>query len=550
MSFNRPAVGCHPAFSVVQSAIQIFPTLNFNLILMKHYKNPFMSLLLGLVLLVGTDSISVAQDTETSQTATPQEQRAGETHFLVFAPNRFDHLHHAPEFQNGMRKISEQLTRSGLPAQNIVLLHGQADAPNRLGTIANLRRELERLASVSREDRVVLFALTHGVNANGKDYLADQKTSRNGFLSGNENEMIAVAEIVDILGKSPAEHKWVLIDSASLELPIEGVSMEGAKFVIADPGTSNELLARYSDDAFGTAPLSMPNNFVVSINRGRRVHQSTDADFVSSIFLRSFIFAVSTEDRFTRHGQHVLLRETLDTMSRFLAADNHPAPEVSGSFDSNALLLPNRAESAGLIPISPEMWQAVIVQELETASKLILLYYRPRDAVALLRQTEAQLNYLQRYGEQFVAHAERARILRRMAQAMLGELQQAWTESQQAGDPLFLYVIHNSLPAAAAARQQQRSTQPATQPQPSPQSMVGRLVKVTSLSASAVEYDFAIRLRLAEVPNSPARKLTFTPIDSSRVGTLPLTAFVLGNADPVSPLLESAFNREEFDTVP
>jgi hypothetical protein len=31
---------------------------------------------------------------------------------------------------------------------------------------------------------------------------------------------------------------------------------------------------------------------------------------------------------------------------------------------------------------------------------------------------------------------------------------------------------------------------------------------------------------------------------------LPLTAFVLGNANPVSPLLESAFNREEFDTVP
>ena len=510
---------------------------------MKNYKNPFISLLFGLVLFVGT--FSVAQDADA-----PQEQRTGKTHVLVFAPNQFDHLHHAPEFQNGMRILSEQLARSGLSEQNTILLHGQADEPNRLGTIANLRRELEGLASVPREDRIVLFALTHGVNVNGKDYLADQKTSRNGFLSGNENEMIAVAELVDTLGKSPAAYKWILIDSASFELPIEGVSVEGTKFVIADPDTSNELLARYADDAFGTAPLPVPDNFVVSINRGRRIHQSVDEDFVSSVFLRSFIFAISTEDQFTQHEQHVLFQETLGTMNRFLAAENHPTPAVSGSFGSDALLLPNRTESAGLISISPEMWQAAISQEIETASKLILLYYRPGDAVALLRQTEARLNDLQRYGQQFAEYAEKARILRRMAQSMLGEAEmgQAWQEAQQAGDPLFLYVIHESVPTASTAQQPQ-------------QSMQGRLVKVSKMVPSTrnqrgqtvpavVEYDFAIRLRLVNIPNSQARKLSFIPIDSSRVGELPLTAFVLGNTDPVSPLLESAFNREECDTVP
>jgi hypothetical protein len=518
---------------------------------MKNNKNPFIPILLGGTVLVGAmfaGSICVAQDTEA-----PQAQHAGETHFVVFAPNQFDHLHKAPEFRNGMRKIAEQFVRSGLSENNTILLHGQADAPNRLGTIANLRRELERLTSVPREDRIVLFALTHGVNANGKDYLSDQKTSRNGFLSGSENEMIAVAEIVDALGKSPAEHKWVLIDSATFELPIEGISVEGAgaKFVIADPGTSSELLARYSDEAFGSSPLSAPDNFVVAINRGRRVHQSLDEDYQSSVFLRSFIFAISTEDRFTRHGQHVLFLETLDTMNRFLAADDHPAPAVSGSFNSNALLLSNRAESAGLKPISPEMWQATIAQEIETASKLILLYYRPRDAIALLRQTEAQLGYLQRYGQQFTAFAEKARILRRMAQAMLGELEQAWQESQQTSEPLFLYVIRDPVAAPAVAPRQgaQPAAQPTT-PQQSQPSMLGRLIQVKNLNRNVVEYDFAIRLRLVDDPNSRAKKLSFIPIDSSRVGELPLSVFALGNADPVSPFLESAFNREEFDNAP
>lgn len=530
-------------FSAIQFVFQCFLQPYF----MRNYKNPFIHVLLGCALLVST--VSVAQDAEV-----PQGQRTGETYFLVFAPNEFDHLHNAPEFQNGMRMIAEQLARSEVPKQNIVLLHGQADEPSRLGTITNVRRELERFASVPREDRIVLFALTHGVNANGKDYLADQKTSQNGFLSGNENEMIAVSEIVSTLAKSPAEHKWVLVDSATFELPIENVSVEKGLFVIADTSTSNELLARYSDESFGTSPLSMPDNFVVSINRGRRIHQSSDEDFVSSVFLRSFIFAISTEDRFSPHGQQVLLQETLDTMNRFLAVDNHPLPAVSGSFNSNALLLPNRAESAGLIPIAPEMWQTAIAQEIEAASKLILLYYRPKDAVALLRQTEAQLNSLQQYGQQFAAYAERARILRRMAQAMLGELEQVWQESQQAGDPLFLYVIRDqALPPLSRQQPTSRTSTQQTQPpvpQQPQQSMVGRLVKVKNINRGVVEYDFAIRLRLVDDTSSRARKLTFLPIDSSRVGELSTSVFFLGNTDPVSPFLESAFNREEFDNAP
>ena len=514
-------------------------------------KNSFIPLVLAWAVLAGT--VSTAQDEEGQQA-----RRTGETYFVVFAPNQFDHLHNAPEFRNGMRKISEQLTRSGLPEKNIRILHGQAEDTALLGTIANLRRELDWLATAPREeDRIVLFALTHGINANGKDYLADQKTSRNGFLSGGENEMVAVAEIVEALGKSPAEHKWVLIDSASQELPIEGVAVEKkGVYVMADAGASDELLARYSDDAFGTSPLAVPNNFVVSLNRGRRVHRSGDEDFISSVFLRSFIFSISTEDRFTRYGQHVLLLETLDTMNRFLEADNHPAPIVSGSFESNALLLPNRAESAGLIPIPSEMWQFAIAQEIETASKLILLYYRPKDAVALLRQTEAQLHNLQQRGPQFVAYAERARILRRMAQSMLGdrELEQAWQEAQREGDPLFLYVIHAQAPVPQPRQQttQRQSTQQTAQPQPSPQpqqSMVGRLIQVKNLNTSrkVVEYDFAVRLRLVNDTNSRARKLTFTPIDSSRVGELSYGVFALGNANPVSPFLESAFNREELE---
>ena len=521
---------------------------------MKNYKNPFIFLLLGWAVLVGTPSM--AQDTEV-----PQEQRAGETHFLVFAPNPFEYLHQAPEFQNGMRMISEQLTRSGLPEQNVVLLHGQT------GTIANLRRELRRLASVPREDRIVLFVLTHGINVNGKDYLADQKTSRNGFLSGAENEMIAVSEIVDTLGKSPAEHKWVLIDTAALGLPIEDVSVEKGVFVIADSDTSDNVLANYSDDAFGTSPLQVPNDFVVSINRGRRIHQSTDEDFVSSVFLRSFIFAISTEDRFARYEQHVSLKETLDTMNRFLAANHHPAPVVSGSFDSNALLLPNRAESAGLIPISPDMWEYAIAQEIETASKLILLYYRPRDAVALLRQTEAHLTHLQEQYPQFTAYAQKARILRRMAQAMFGdqELMSMWQESQQSGDPLYLYVLRN-----VPQPPQQTSRQPAqaVQPQQPQQSMAGRLVRVShiasrpinvrdpktgrtlqQLTPTVVEYEYAVRLRLVDDQNSSAKKLVFERVRSIGGGeaVLPVGVFVLGEANPVSSFLESAFNREEME---
>ena len=512
---------------------------------MKNDKNFFISLLLcGAVFVC---AVSAAEDINEAQ-----EQRTGETHFIIFAPNQFDYLHNAPEFQNGMRKISEQLARSEQSENNTVLLHGQADEPNRLGTISNLRRELERLTTVSNEDRIVVFVLTHGINANGKDYLADQKTSCNGFLSEDENEMIAVSEIVETLSKSPAEHKWVLIDSAAFELPIEGAAVEGAKFVIADSDTDEKLSARFSDDAFGSTLLSVPDNFVVSINRGRRIHQSADKDYVSSIFLRAFIFAISTEDRFSRHGQHVSLLDTLNTMNRFLAADDHPIPATSGSFNSNALLLSNRAESAGLIPISTEMWQYAIAQEIETASKLILLYHRPRDAVALLRQTEAQLSHIQDRDPQFRPLAERVRILRRMAQAMLGEaeLQQAWQESQRGGEPLFLYVIH------PPKEEDQRA-------------MMGRLIRVSEIvpggttttrnsrgqtvretTPPAVKYDFAIRLRLIGEQNNQARKLSFMPIDSSRVGELPFAVFILGNANPVSPLLERAFNREDFDTAP
>ena len=94
---------------------------------MKIHRYSFISLLLSWAVFVG--AYSAAQDAEA-----PQEQRAGETHFLVFAPNQFDFLHSAPEFQNGMRKIAEQLARSGLPERNVVLLHGQADTPNRQST--------------------------------------------------------------------------------------------------------------------------------------------------------------------------------------------------------------------------------------------------------------------------------------------------------------------------------------------------------------------------------------------------------------------------------
>ena len=498
---------------------------------MRIRKNSFIPLLLAWAVLVS--STVMAEDLET-----PQERRTGETHFIVFAPNQFDHLHNAPEFQNGMRKIAEQLAHSGLPEGNIVLLHGQADARNRQGTIANLRRELERLASVYPEDRIVLFALTHGINVGGNDYLADQRTTPNGFLSGSENEVIAVSEIVRTLGASPAEHKWVLIDTASFEFPIENVSLEKGLFVIADPGISDELLARYSDEAFGMSPLSVPNNFVVSINRGRRIHRSIDEGFESSIFLRSFVFAVSTEDRFHRHGQQVLLQETLNTMNRFLSENNHPAPAVSGTFSSNALLLANRAPSAGLIPISPEMWEFAIAQEIETASKLIMLYYRPQDAIALLRQTEIQLGHLQRYGEQFTANAQRVRVLRRMAQAMLGEqeLRSAWEESQRVGDPFFLYVVHGD--------------------------MVGRLVPVASVGTTTttdprtrqqtrqatVEHGDPWLPRIESDPNSPAQKLAFRLVRRFEGWTpLPINVFILGDANPVSPFLESVFNREEFE---
>ena len=440
----------------------------------------------------------------------PEDTGEGRTHLIVFAPNQFEHFWQPPEFQNGMRMLVEQCQQSGVVAQNTVVLHGESSDPNRLGLITNLRRELGRLASVSPKDRILLFVLTHGIHINGNDYLADQKTTADGLLQAKEDELISVREIVDVLGKSTASHCLIVIDSATLDDPVKNFSS-------------------IADETFGTAPLSSAENRVVMFNRGRTIHLPHDKTYVCSVFMRSFLDAVSTEDSSAKEEKQVSLTQMLDAMQRFLRTEDQPAPWMSGSFTNDAVLLPSRKDAVGIKPV-PSVWNYSIAQGIETAAKLVFLYHRPQDAEQLLRQVERQLEAIQNRDPQFQTFARQAKILRHAARGMLGELDAVWRESQQDDIPLYLYVVN---PPDAARNLQ------------------GRLVQVSGFSGrnnETVEFNRVWQLSLDWQENADPQREKVIKVNFVSVGgdgsQLPRNAFTLGtNASPIGPQIESMMGK-------
>jgi hypothetical protein len=461
---------------------------------MKKNRTFVAGLLLPLVALFATPALA-------------QNADEGKTHLLVFAPNLFEHFWQPPEFRNGMRMLVEQCKQSGVSEQNIVVLQGST------GLIPNLRREHERLASdaVSQKDSILLFVLTHGVHIHGDDYLADQKTTVEGLLQARKDELIAVREIVDTLGESKAGHCLVVIDSATLDDPIKGFSS-------------------IADETFGTALLPQTDNLVVIFNRGRTIHLPHEKDYTCSVFLRSFLNAASTEDTAMKTEKQVSLKQTLNAMQLFLRTEDQPAPWVSGTFASDAVLLPDRKDAVGIMP-PPGVWNYSIAQGIETAAKLIYLYHRPQDAIEMLQQVERQLEALQNREPQYQAFAKQAKILRRTARAMLGELDAVWQESQNDGIPLYLYVV-NTPPS--------NSTQ---------QNMQGRLVQVSNIvrNRDVVEYRRVWRLSLdwreSIVPQKEkVIKVDFVAAGSS--GQMSRKDVVLGTAtSPIGPQIEQMMGK-------
>ena len=122
-----------------------------------------------------------------------------------------------PGAEPDIEGLARALEQAGMPSKAVVCLTNRSGArdPRRLPTAANIRKQLQRLASELKPDDSVWIALAgHGFQSTANDY----SFCPNDADLSDPKSFIGIQEVYDVLRRSPSGFKLLLVDACREEV--------------------------------------------------------------------------------------------------------------------------------------------------------------------------------------------------------------------------------------------------------------------------------------------------------------------------------------------
>jgi len=215
-----------------------------------------------------------------------QSDLQGRRYALLVGVNDYSYFSPLTFCDNDIANLSKTLGGNGFDARDIVVLRdGLKDRhllPNRNNIVTQLKLLLE---SVEKNDLVVVAFSGHGVHIKGKSYLCPYDAQ----LDRATDTMIALDDVYDMLQKSPAQQKVLIVDACRNDPTPSGTRAPSGI------GETNDFTKAVNDAAppQGTVVFNScaPNQFSVE-----------DPDFQSGVFMHYVIAGLGGEADRSKDG--------------------------------------------------------------------------------------------------------------------------------------------------------------------------------------------------------------------------------------------------------
>ena len=126
------------------------------------------------------------------------------------------------------KAVAEALAASGAFSENrMALLTDDASEPQNLPTLANIQKRIAQFARLAEAgDLILVYFSGHGITKDGRGYLVPVDGSRDFAvpLDGDQRNAIALDWVKDVLSKSRASHKVLILDACHAGSGAKGVS--------------------------------------------------------------------------------------------------------------------------------------------------------------------------------------------------------------------------------------------------------------------------------------------------------------------------------------
>jgi len=215
-----------------------------------------------------------------------QSDLAGRRYALLVGVNDYSYFSPLTFCDNDIANLSKTLGHNGFDSRDIVVLRdGLKDRhllPNKSNIVTQLKLLLE---SVEKNDLVVVAFSGHGVHIQGKSYLCPYDAQ----LDRATDTMIALDDVYDLLQKSPAQQKVLIVDACRNDPTPSGTRAPSGI------GETNDFTKALNDAAppQGTVIFNScaPNQFSVE-----------DPDFQSGVFMHYVIAGLGGEADKSKDG--------------------------------------------------------------------------------------------------------------------------------------------------------------------------------------------------------------------------------------------------------
>lgn len=202
-----------------------------------------------------------------------QSDLTGRRYAMLVGVNDYSYFSPLTFCDNDIANLSKTLSHNGFDARDIVVLRdGLKDRhllPNKNNIVTQLKLLLE---SVEKNDLVVVAFSGHGVHIKGKSYLCPYDAQ----LDRATDTMISLDDVYDLLQKSPAQQKVLIVDACRNDPTPSGTRAPSGI------GETNDFTKALNDSAppQGTVIFNScaPNQFSVE-----------DPDFKSGVFMHYVI---------------------------------------------------------------------------------------------------------------------------------------------------------------------------------------------------------------------------------------------------------------------
>lgn len=208
-----------------------------------------------------------------------QSDLQGRRYALLVGVNDYSYFSPLTFCDNDIANLSKTFSANGFDSRDIVVLRdGLKDRhllPNKSNIVTQLTLLLE---SVEKNDLVVVAFSGHGVHIKGKSYLCPYDAQ----LDRASDTMIALDDVYDLLQKSPAQQKVLIVDACRNDPTPSGTRAPSGI------GETNDFTKSLNDAAppQGTVVFNScaPNQFSVE-----------DPDFQSGVFMHYVIAGLGGE---------------------------------------------------------------------------------------------------------------------------------------------------------------------------------------------------------------------------------------------------------------